>query len=101
MPDDGDLVLPRGQVAAGGDANLLQHEVDVGDTLGDGMLDLDAGVHLDEIELAVLVEEFDGADAEVFHLAHRLRAGLADLGPRSGGENGRGTFLPDLLVPAL
>jgi hypothetical protein len=30
-----------------------------------GMLDLDAGVHLDEVELAVLVEELDGADAEI------------------------------------
>src|SRR5665213_3782341 len=59
----------------GGDTDLLQHEVDVGDHLGDGMLDLDAGVHLDEIEFAVLVEKFDGADAEIFHVLHRFGAG--------------------------
>src|SRR5258705_10571623 len=101
MPDDGDLFLPRGQVAAGGDADLLQHEVDVGDALGDGMLDLDAGIHLDEIELAILEEEFDGADAEIFHVPHRLGAGLADFGAGGGRENRRGTFFPDLLVTAL
>ena len=31
VADDGDLFLLRRQVAAGGDADLLQHEVDIGD----------------------------------------------------------------------
>ena len=66
------------ELAAGGDADLLEDEVDVGDRLGHRMLDLDARVHLDEIELAVLVQELDRADAEIFELAHRLRDGLAD-----------------------
>ena len=89
------------EFAAGGDADLLDHEVDVGDRLGHRMLDLDAGVHLDEIELAVLVEEFDRADAEIFELAHRLRHGLADAVAGGDVERGRGAFLPDLLVAAL
>ena len=62
----------HGQVAAGGDADLLEDEIDAGDHFGHRMLDLDAGVHFDEIELAVLVEKLDGADAEILHLAHRL-----------------------------
>ena len=66
------------ELAAGGDADLLQDEIDVGDLLGHRMLDLDARVHLDEVELAVLVQELDGADAEIFELAHRLGHGLAD-----------------------
>ncbi len=65
------------------------------------MLDLEARVHLDEIELAVLVEELDGAGAEIVELAHRLGDGLADLVARAGVERGRGAFLPDLLVAAL
>ena len=89
------------EVAAGGDPDLLEDEVDVGDHLGHRMLDLDAGVHLDEIELAVLVQELDRADAEIFELAHRLRDGLADGVARRGVERGRGAFLPDLLVAAL
>ena len=35
------------------------HDVDAGDHLGHRMLDLDAGVHLDEVELAVLVQELE------------------------------------------
>ena len=65
------------------------------------MLDLDAGVHLDEVELAVLVEELDRADAEIFELAHRLRDRLADGVAGGDVERGRGAFLPDLLVAAL
>src|SRR5262249_44027668 len=65
------------------------------------MLDLDAGVHLDEVELPVLVEELDGADAEIFELAHRLCHRLADGRARSLVERGTGAFLPDLLVAAL
>ena len=96
-----DVLLRDRQLAAGGDADLLEHEIDAGDHLGHRMLDLDARVHLDEIELAVLVEEFDGADAEIFQLAHRLGDDLADLVARGDVERGRGAFLQHLLVAAL
>ena len=48
---DLDLVLPQaevGQGLAGGDPDLRGDQVDVGDLLGDGVLDLDPRVHLDE-----------------------------------------------------
>ena len=54
------------------------HEVDAGDHLGDRVLDLEPRVHLDEVELAVLVEELDRADAAIAELAHRLGHDLAD-----------------------
>src|SRR4030095_4191568 len=38
---DHDLVLGERQIAAGRNADLLKYEVDIGDHLGDGMLDLD------------------------------------------------------------
>ena len=60
------------QRLAGGDADLLAHEVDAGDQLGDRVLDLEAGVHLDEVELAVLVQELEGAGAAVAELAHAV-----------------------------
>ena len=44
-------------------------EVDVAEHLGHGVLDLEAGVHLDEGELAVLVEEFEGSGVAVAELA--------------------------------
>ena len=64
-PSKRDVVLRERQAEAGGDADLLVDEVDAGDRLGDRMLDLQAGVHLDEIELAVLVEELDRAGAGI------------------------------------
>ncbi len=42
------------QRLAAGDADHLAHQVDAGDELGHRMLDLDAGVHLDEVEVARL-----------------------------------------------
>ena len=89
------------ELCAGGDADLLEHEVDAGDGLGHRMLDLQARVHLDEVELAVLVEELDRAGAAVLDLAHGLGDRLADLLARSSVERGRGGFLQDLLVAPL
>ena len=95
------VALRQREIVAGGDADLFDDEVDVGDHLGHRMLHLDAGVHFDEVEFAVLVEEFDGADAEIFDVAHRFGDGLADLVAAVGIERGRGAFLPDFLMPAL
>ena len=61
-----------GQALAAGDADLLAHEVDAGDHLGHRMLDLEPGVHLDEVEFAILVEELDRAGAAIAHVGHRL-----------------------------
>ncbi len=65
------------------------------------MLDLEPGIHLDEVELAVLIEELDRAGARIFELAHGGGADFADFGALIGG-NGRGVgFFPDLLVAPL
>src|ERR1700730_16094409 len=95
------VVLREHKIAAGGNAYLFQDEVDVGDHFGYRMLDLDARIHFDEIELAVLVKKLDSADAEIFDVAHRPGDGLPDLVTHGGVERGGGAFLPDFLVPAL
>ena len=46
-----DVVLRRSQRLAAAMRDHLAHQIDPGDHLGDWMLDLDAGVHLDEVEL--------------------------------------------------
>ena len=58
-----DVVLPVAERLAGGDAQLLAHQVDAGDLLGDRVLDLQPGVHLEEEELAggVVDQELDRA----------------------------------------
>src|SRR5262245_433488 len=65
------------------------------------MLDLDTCVHLDEVKLAVLIEEFDGTDAEVLQFTHRARNRLTNGVSGRDVERGRGALLPDLLVAAL
>ncbi len=88
--------------AARGDAELLAHEVDARDLLGDRVLDLEAGVDLEEGDGAVLRhEELARAGADVADLAEdRLGRGV-ELGVLLVGEERRGRLLHELLVAAL
>ena len=84
-----------------GDPDLLAHEVDARHQLGDRVLDLEAGVHLEEQELAVLVEELDGAGVVVAARLGDLDRGLAHGLAGLGGEGRRRALLDQLLVAAL
>ena len=68
MALDPRVVVP--QLLAGGDPEHLADEVEAGDLLGDAVLDLEAGVHLEEGDGAVLGDqELAGAGADVVGLA--------------------------------
>ena len=76
-----------GQGLAGGDPHLGLHQVDVGDLLGDRVLDLDARVHLDEDVVAVGVEqELDGAGVAVADLRSRSGPRRRTSASRSSGS---------------
>ena len=91
-----------GERLAGGDAQLRLHEVDVGDLLGDRVLDLDARVHLDEDVVAVAVEqELDGARVAVADVPGEPHGVGADPLAQLRVEVRRGRDLDDLLVAAL
>ena len=61
-----DLVLREGQGLARGHAQLPLHQVQARDHLGDRVLHLQAGVHLQEVVVQVLVDDvLDGAGAAV------------------------------------
>ncbi len=85
------------------DVDLRLHDVDARDLLGDGVLDLDARVHLDEVEGARvgIHQELDGAGAHIV----RRRADGARIGgqfPALGVvEIGGRRALDDLLVAPL
>ena len=88
-PVHGDVVLPDRQLLARRDSDLLLDEVDTGDHLGDGMLDLQAGVHLHEEKLVGPVrgdDEFDGAGTGVVDAAGGIAGGRADARPGRGVE---------------
>ena len=101
-PGELDVTLLELELFAGGDADHLLDQVDAGDELGDGMLDLQARIHLEEIEAPVL------SDDEL-HRARRIvgdRLGerdrlLTHLSARGRIDERAWRFLHDLLIAAL
>ena len=96
-----DVFLGKVERRARCDANLFEHEVQPRDHLGHRMLNLQAGVHLDEIEFPVFKQEFDRARAPVFDLAHGIGNRLADFLALGGVEGRRRRFFENFLVAAL
>ena len=82
-------------------ADLHLHDVDAGHPFGHRMLDLHPRVHLDEEELAVLVQELEGAGAAVADLLAGGDAALADPLDHPARDARRRRFLDDLLVAPL
>ena len=87
-----------GERLAGCEAELELHKVDAGDFLGDGVLDLEASVRLDEPELArlaVLVgrdDELEGAEVAVAAGPGKAHGGGGDAVPQVGVEAGAGAI---------
>ena len=104
-----DRLLGEAQVReglAGGDAQLRLHEVDVGDFLGDGVLDLDARVHFDEDVLAGALphgvdQELDGAGVDVVQGLGELHGVAVERLADAFVQVRRRGDLDDLLVAAL
>ena len=89
------------QLLAGGDLQLLGHQVDAGDHFGNRMFHLDAGVHFDEVEAAVLVQELERAGTTVADAYAGFGADLADLLALLGSDARCRRFFHHLLVAAL
>ena len=90
------------EALASRDANLPLHQVDAGHHLGDRMLDLQARVHLEEVERAVLVEqELDRAGVGVAHRLRDRRRGRRHAPPQLRRDRERRALFDDLLVAPL
>ena len=91
-----------GQGAALGDEDLSTHQVHAGDHLGDSVLNLNPGIHLNEVVVAVLIhQELHGARVDVAHvLGHLHRVGV-ELVPDLLGHAPGGSVLHYLLIPPL
>lgn len=91
-----------GQGFAFGDAQLEGDEVEAEDGFGDGVFDLEAGVHLQEVRASVGGEqEFDGARSLVADGVRGGHGGVVQPGAQRVVESGGGCFLDDLLVASL
>ena len=96
--DPGEL---RAEGLAGRDQELEPDQVQAGDGLGDRVLDLDAGVDLQEPELLPGEEELDRAGAHVADGAGHGQGGVAQAFAQGGTDRGRRGLLDQLLVAAL
>jgi len=85
------------------DENLRAHEIDAGDHFGHGVLDLNAGIDLDEIPLLRIniVEKLDGSRITIVGLARKLHRRIAEFAANTRGEIRRGSDFDDLLMAAL
>src|SRR5204862_4306899 len=87
---------------AGGDARLLANQIDAVHELGDRMLDLNARVHFEEVELAAGREQkLDRARAHVADGARRRRRRLGQPPSERRRDGNRRRLLDELLMAAL
>jgi hypothetical protein len=101
VPRDGGRVAH--EPPAAGDVDLELHEVEARRHFRDGVLDLEARVHLEEGERPALrvVEELDGPRVAVPGRPRDPERGGFQLALDVGGHRGCGRLLEDLLVPPL
>ena len=84
------------------DGDLQFDEIEAGDLLGDGMLDLKARIHFEEVEIEIGVDEkFDGACVGVAACAREAHGGFAHFFAQVGRHDRRWSFFDHFLVAAL
>ena len=99
-----DIALTDGQFLARRDADLPLDEIPPGDHFGDGVFDLQSGVHLHEEKLSGLSAETDELDrtrAHVGDAAGGIAGGGTDAGPGLCVQQWGRSLLEDLLVASL
>ena len=97
-----DVVLREGEPLTSGDLDLESDEVEPRHHLRHRVLHLEPGVDLEEVESSLLIdEELDRSRVDIARRSRRL--GRGDTHERSQVliEDGAGTLLDNLLVPAL
>jgi hypothetical protein len=97
-----DVRLTEPQRLARRDPDLCRDEVDAGQRLGDGVLDLDPAVDLDEVRVAVAVdEELERADVLVARGDGSPNGAFGQLRTSRRRQRRRGRLLENLLVAPL
>ena len=97
----GDGRLLQRQRLAGGDGQLLGHQIDAGDLFRDRVLDLQPGVHLEEEEFPLAIDELHRSRAAIADSAGDAGGGFADMQALVGAQYRSGRFLHDLLEATL
>src|SRR3984957_16312489 len=99
---EGHLPLLERELLAHRHPDTFFHQVNAGDHLGHAVLDLDAGVHLDKIKLAVAGEQkFHRADVRIADDFSRAHSSLAHLLAQARSQNRARRLLDDFLMTPL
>ncbi len=100
---DSDAVLTYPQPLTLGDRELFRDEIEPCDRFRNRMLDLDACVHLEKIELLShpVHEKFDGAGASIAQPLGEPDRGFMHRRPQLGRQIRRGGFFDQFLIPPL
>src|SRR3954451_1334647 len=102
MPAQDDVRLREAERLSSRDPDLHRHHVHAGQRLRHRVLDLDAAVDLDEVEVTGTVdEEFERAQILVARRDRGTNRTISQLAPGRIREGRRRRLLDDLLVPAL
>src|SRR5207253_3103704 len=97
-----EIFLPEAQRLAAGDAQLLLHEIDAPDHLRHRMLDLQACVHLEKIELLVRTHQaLDRSRGVVIHGARGFDRYFPELLAQGSIDDRRRTLFDHLLMATL
>ncbi len=92
----------HGQIAAGRDFDLRLDEIDADHPLGHRMLDLEARVHLEKIEVLLLIEKkLQRSRADVTDRARALDGDASDAPPGAVIHSRRRRFFDDFLMASL
>ena len=96
------IIIFAADVLARSQFDLLLDQIVIDNFLGDGMLDLDSGVHFHEIEIPVCIhEELHGSNTFILHCFCRFDGCLAHLITQFVGHVRRRCFLYQFLMAAL
>ena len=95
------IALADAQLFSGGDANLFLNNVDAGNQFRHRMLDLNTGIHLDKIELIVLVQKLERPRATIADALAGIGAAYPDAISQALFDTRRRRFFNDFLVTAL
>src|SRR5438128_12476555 len=87
---------------AGGKQNLTLDQIDIRNHLWDRVLDLNAGIHFDEVKPSILIhEELDSAGVNVADIRQSLTENSPDIFSQFRRHLGGGRLLEQLLMPPL
>ena len=97
------IVLFKRQMFACGDVDLRLSQIDSGDGFGDGMLDLQARVHLQKIKVARLRvhNKFHRASVDVTRCLRRRDSRLTHHRPHLRRKQRRGSLFDNFLMTTL